>query len=117
GSAVCNLASMALSAQMIIKQINDMGAAGQEPLAAPSLASIAWLLAALLPMAVLFSAMSLALASLARSTKEGQYYLMPLFLVCMPLMILPLMPGIELNLPTSLVPISGMVLLMQSAME
>jgi sodium transport system permease protein len=117
GSAVCNLASMAITGQLIIKQINAMGVVGQEPLAAPSLASIAWLLAALLPMAVLFSATSLALASLARSTKEGQYYLMPLFLVCMPLMMLPLMPGIELNLPTSLVPISGMVLLMQSAME
>lgn len=117
GSALCNLASMAITGQVIIKQLNALQAAGQEPLTAPSLASIGWLLLALLPMAVVFSAASLALASLARSTKEGQYYLMPLFLVCMPLMMLPLMPGIELNLPTSLVPISGMVLLMQAAME
>lgn len=117
GSALCNLASMAITGQVIIKQLNAMQAVGQEPLTAPSLASIGWLLLALLPMAVVFSAASLALASLARSTKEGQYYLMPLFLVCMPLMMLPLMPGIELNLATSLVPISGMVLLMQAAME
>ena len=117
GSALCNLASMAITGQLIIKQLNAITGPGQDPLTAPSLTSIAWLLIALLPMAVMFSATSLALASLARSTKEGQYYLMPLFLVCMPLMMLPLLPGIELNLPTSLVPISGMVLLMQAAME
>ncbi len=116
GSAVCNLASMAITGQVIIKQLNAM-APGQTPIAPPSLASIGWLLLALAPMAALFSAASLALASLARSTKEGQYYLMPLFLVCMPLMMLPLLPGVELNLATSLVPVSGMVLLMQAAME
>ncbi|WP_425398918.1 ABC transporter permease subunit/CPBP intramembrane protease [Aeoliella sp.] len=117
GSALCNLASMAITGQLILKQLNAMSPAGQQPLSAPPLAAIGWLLLALLPMSLLFSALSLALASLARSTKEGQYYLMPLFLVCMPLMALPLMPGIELNLSTSLVPISGMVLLIQAAME
>lgn len=117
GSALCNLASMAITGQLIIKQLNAMAPPGTEPLAAPSLASIGWLLIALVPMAAFFSAVSLALASLARSTKEGQYYLMPQFLVCMPLMMLPLLPGVELNLATSLVPISGMVLLMQAAME
>lgn len=117
GSALCNLASMAITGQLIIKQLNAMAMPGQEPLTAPSLASIGWLLLALLPMAVVFSAASFALASLARSTKEGQYYLMPMFLVSMPLMMLPMLPGITLNLATSLVPISGMVLLMQAAME
>ncbi len=117
GSALCNLASMAITGQLIINQLNAMAPAGSEPLSPPSLASIGWLLIALLPMAAFFSAASLALAALARSTKEGQYYLMPLFLVCMPLMMLPLLPGVELNLATSLVPISGMVLLMQAAME
>ena len=116
GSALCNLASMAITGHLIIKQLNAMSVPGQEALAPPSMASIAWLLVALVPMSAFFSAASLALASLARSTKEGQYYLMPLFLVCMPLMMLPLMPGVELSLATSLVPISGMVLLMQAAM-
>lgn len=117
GSALCNLASMAITGQLIIKQLNAMSMPGQDPLTSPSFASIGWLLLALLPMAVVFSAASFALASLARSTKEGQYYLMPLFLVSMPLMMLPMLPGISLNLATSLVPISGMVLLMQAAME
>ena len=38
-----------------------------------------------LPLAMLFSAVCLALGVFARSTKEGQYYLMPLILFTMPL--------------------------------
>ena len=62
-------------------------------------------------MAALFSALCLALAALARSTKEGQYYLMPLLLVTMPLVVLPMSPGVELNLGNSLIPVTGVVLL------
>ncbi|MGI9456700.1 MAG: ABC transporter permease subunit/CPBP intramembrane protease [Aeoliella sp.] len=118
GSALCNLASMALTGHLIIRQINSAGPLGATlGLEPPSLASILWLVLALLPMAAFFSAASLALAALARSSKEGQYYLMPMFLVCMPLMLMPLSPGFELNLGTSLIPITGMVLLMRAAME
>jgi sodium transport system permease protein len=59
----------------------------------------------------------LALAAFARSTKEGQYYLMPLVLVTMPLVILPMAPGVELNLGNSLIPISGVVLLLRAMLE
>ena len=45
-------------------------------------------------MSALFSALCLACAAFARSTKEGQYYLMPLLLVTMPLMMLPMAPGV-----------------------
>ena len=48
---------------------------------------MAWLLLALLPLSALFSALSLAIAAFARSSKEGQYYLMPLLLITLPLMI------------------------------
>ena len=49
----------------------------------------------------------LALASFARSTKEGQYYLMPLMMLSLPMAVLPMSPGVELNLGNSLMPISG----------
>ena len=62
-------------------------------------------------------ALCLALAALARSTKEGQYYLMPLLLVTMPLVILPMSPGVELNLGNSLIPVTGVVLLLRSVLE
>ena len=45
-----------------------------------------------LPLAMFFSAVCIALGVFARSTKEGQYYLMPLVLVTMPLVILPMSP-------------------------
>ena len=63
-----------------------------------------------MPISALFSALCLALAAFARSTKEGQYYLMPLLLVTMPLVILPMSPGVELNLGNSLIPVTGVVL-------
>ena len=56
-------------------------------------------------------------AAFARSTKEGQYYLMPLFLVSMPLMMFPLVPGSELNLGNSLIPITGVILLVMSLVQ
>jgi sodium transport system permease protein len=54
---------------------------------------------------------------MARSTKEGQYYLMPLLLICMPLMILAVLPTMELSLGTSLIPITGVMLLLRRLME
>src|SRR5262249_6316848 len=49
-------------------------------------------------------------------SKEGQYYLMPLFLVTMPLIFLTLAPGVELNPFYSLVPVTGVALLLQKLM-
>jgi sodium transport system permease protein len=83
----------------------------------PPVAVIGCLLLALIPMSALFSALCLACAAFARSTKEGQYYLMPLLLVTMPLMMLPMSPGIELNLGNSLIPITGVVLLLRALVE
>jgi ABC-type Na+ efflux pump permease subunit len=64
---------------------------------APPLVSVLWLLLAVLPIAALFSALALAVAAFARSSKEGQYYLMPLLLITLPLMMLSLLPAAEWN--------------------
>jgi sodium transport system permease protein len=82
----------------------------------PTLAFV-WLLVALVPISALYSALCLALAVLAKSTKEGQYYLLPLMLVTMPLVVLPMAPGVELNFGNSLIPITGVVLLLRSLLE
>ena len=42
---------------------------------------------------------------------------MPLLLVTMPLVILPMAPGVELNLGNSLIPVTGVVLLLRSMLE
>ncbi len=76
-----------------------------------------WLIIMLLPISALFSALAMAVAALARSSKEGQYYLMPLLLVGMPLVMLPMMPGVSLSVGTCIVPVTGAVLLSRALVE
>ena len=110
-----NLVGMTFTAQFAAQHMGDVG--GVEDLTPPPLLSLVWLVLALPPLAALFSALSLAFASFAKSTKEGQYYLMPLFLVLLPLMMIPMAPGVELTLGNSLVPVMGLVLVLQSLLE
>ncbi|HEY2894849.1 MAG TPA: ABC transporter permease subunit, partial [Pirellulales bacterium] len=101
-TATLNLGSIALTGSFVLSQLPNLGP--------PPMLAFVWLLVALVPVSALFSALCLALAAFARSTKEGQYYLMPLMLVTMPLCFLPMAPGVELNIGNSLIPITGMVL-------
>ena len=63
------------------------------------------------PQAMLFSAVCLALGIFAKSTKEGQYYLMPLVLLTMPLAFWSMLPGVELTPAMAVVPVTGPMLL------
>jgi sodium transport system permease protein len=78
--------------------------------------ALLWCVLLLVPLSAFFSAICLAVGAYARSSKEGQYYLMPLFLITMPLVFLTLAPGVELNPFYSLVPVTGVALLMQRLM-
>lgn len=82
----------------------------------PALAFL-WVFLAVIPVSALFSALCLALAAFARSNKEGQYYLMPLFLITLPLVALPMSPGFELTLGNSLLPLTGIMLILKAAIE
>lgn len=118
GSAVLNLMSMHVTAGIIVKQLAAQGTGELAQVLGPMpLSALGWLLLLLLPMAAFFSALALAVAALARSTKEGQYYLMPLLLVTLPLVALPMLPSLEMNLGTSLIPVSGAVFLVRSLIE
>ncbi len=108
-TAVLNLVSVGITGSMILARMSDMGM--------PPPVAIVALVIALVPIAALFSALCLALAAFAKSTREGQYYLMPLLLVTMPLVILPMSPGVELNLGNSLIPVTGLVLLLRNVLE
>ncbi|MBI3823690.1 MAG: CPBP family intramembrane metalloprotease [Planctomycetes bacterium] len=81
-----------------------------------SIAALLWCVVLSLPQSAFFSALALAIGAYARSSKEGQYYLMPLFVLTMPLIFLTLAPGVELNAFYSLVPVTGVALLMQRLM-
>jgi sodium transport system permease protein len=78
---------------------------------------VGWLILALIPISALFSAVALAAASFARSSKEGQYYLVPLMLISMPLMMLPMLPGAKLDLGTSLIPVTGLMMMLRGLIE
>ena len=114
-TAVLNLAGMALTGKLLMSQFS--GLEGMIDIGPPPMIALAWLPLALLPMSALFSALCLALAAFARSTKEGQYYLMPLMLITLPLTILPMTPTFELNLGNSLIPVAGMMLLMRETIQ
>ena len=71
-------------------------------------------LPALLPLAAFFSAVTLGVASFARSTREGQYYLGPLYAVVLPLTALALAPGAELGWGSAFVPVLSTALFMKA---
>ncbi|HMP08115.1 MAG TPA: ABC transporter permease subunit/CPBP intramembrane protease, partial [Lacipirellulaceae bacterium] len=117
-TALLNLASLGVTGKFVIDQLSAAGALGDRfPIDMPSLAAVGWLVAALAPIAALFSALCLACAAQARSTKEGQYYLMPLMLISTPLMLLPISPGVELTPGNSVIPLTGVVLLLRAVIE
>lgn len=69
-----------------------------------------------LPLAMMFAAGCLALGIFARSTKEGNYYMVPMFFVVLPLGYWSMAPGIELDARMSWVPITNALLLQQRLM-
>ena len=117
-TSVFNLVCMALTSVFVISRITQMeGGLAAAPIGIPPWTALGWLLLALVPIAALFSALALAIAAFARSSKEGQYYLMPLLLITLPLMMLPLLPTAELDLGTSLIPVTGVMLLLRALIE
>jgi sodium transport system permease protein len=113
-TALLNVAGLELTMSFVSRQlaVGPMGSAGMPP---PE--TLGWLVLALIPLSFLFSALALSVAALARSSKEAQYYLMPLLMVMMPLVILPVLNGMELNLGTALIPVTGMFLLVRTLVE
>ena len=108
-TSVLNILCVGVTAYLMVSQLAGVGL--------PPHLSILWLLLALVPTAALFSALSIALASYAKSSKEGQYYLTPLMLAVLPLVMIPMAPGQELNLGMALIPVSGIVLTLSTLIE
>lgn len=114
-TSALNLASMMLSGVLIIGAMPDGGAG--LAIGPPPLSALLWLGLAMIPASALFGSLSLAIAVFARSTKEGQYYLMPLLLTSLPLMMIALLPATQLELGTSLIPLTGLMLLLRELIE
>jgi sodium transport system permease protein len=111
GTALWNVALMLLA--IVVAPHIAPKLAGQLLISLPGLG--ACILAAL-PLAMLIAACGLTLGVFARSTKEGNYYMVPMFFVALPLSYLSMSPGIELDAATSWIPITNALLLQQRLM-
>ena len=116
-TSILNLLSMGFTGLFVYSRMGGTAGGMAAALGPPPIAAIGWLLIALIPISALFSAMALAAAAFARSSKEGQYYLIPLMMFCMPLMMVPMMPAAQMDLGTSLIPICGLMLLLRGLIE
>lgn len=113
-TAVLNLISIGMTGQhmaSLMQRTPGVHMAGAPEF--PPWYALCWIIVLLLPLAAMFSALCLALATFARSSKEGQYYLTPLLMVTLGLTVFCVSPGIELNLFYSVMPIAGVALLLK----
>lgn len=83
-------------------------AGGAVPLIDP--AGILGVLAMVIPVAVLFSAVQFTVALFARSTKEAQSYLGPMIFLVITPAVVGMLPGIDLNARLALVPLLNLSL-------
>jgi sodium transport system permease protein len=96
---------------------NDaMARMGAGSLSFPGPWELMWLIVLLLPLSAFYSAISLALATFARSTKEGQYYLTPILLVTLGLTMFCLSPVVEIDPFYSVLPVVGPALLLKEVL-
>lgn len=116
-TALLNLSSLgftgkymiSLSAGTAMTRIGDLGL--------PPWTALAWVLVALVPLSSLFSALCLALATFAKSSKEGQYYLTPLLMVTLGLTMFCLSPAVEMQPFYSVMPVMGPALLLKGLLQ
>ena len=115
GTALLNLLSMGITGKYMVSIFESAGSQGNKlaNLAFPPINSLVWLFVLMVPLAALFSAICLALATFARSSKEGQYYLTPLLMVTMGLTVFCLSPAVEINPFFSIVPVVNIALLLK----
>ena len=75
------------------------------------LSSLPWVLMVMIPLAVMFSAILLAVCSFARSFKEAQNYVMPVMVGAMIPAVIGILPGTRLEGPLLIMPVTNIVLL------
>lgn len=110
GTVFCSLVSMLMTVSVggpLLVAMTGAGRSGGPAAALPTLDPLGLLavLVLVLPMAVFFSALLLAISLVAKSFKEAQSYLSPLVIVIILPAVAGVLPGVELNARLALVPI------------
>jgi sodium transport system permease protein len=106
-AAALNLASIGLTLRF--GDVQEMLAQGMQ--ARIPVAVLPLILLAMIPFAILFSAILIAVASFARSFKEAQNYVMPVIMAALIPGTAGALPGVELHGVMSVIPVANMVLL------
>ncbi|MAG94202.1 MAG: CPBP family intramembrane metalloprotease domain-containing protein [Planctomycetaceae bacterium] len=113
-TAILNVVSMGITAWLMMPMAGKGGIASSGfDITIPPVAALVWVFVLLVPLAGFFSALCLALATFARSTKEGQYYLTPLLMVTLGLTVFCLSPAVEITPFYSVMPVVGIALLLK----
>ena len=112
-TALLNVASMGVTGLQMVSQ-----AGKNSPLlgdmSLPSWTALSAVVLIAIPLASLFSALSLAIAMFARSSKEGQYYLSPLLMITLGITLFCANPTYELDPYKSVLPVVGPALLLKA---
>lgn len=113
-TALLNLSSAGLSGKYMLSLTGGGGGLSRlGDLSLPPITALAWVLVLLVPLSALFSALCLALATFAKSSKEGQYYLTPLLMLTLGLTMFCLSPAVEMQPFYSILPVMGPALLLK----
>src|SRR6202451_4690839 len=117
-NVLLNLMSMGLTGKYVMAaaRTEALSRMGAGVLTFPGLWELLWLAVLLVPLAAFYSSISLALATFARSTREGQYYLTPLLLVTLGLTLFCLSPALEIEPLYSILPVVGPALLLKEVL-
>lgn len=116
-TALLNLSSLGFTGKYMISLAGSGPMSRMVDLALPPLTSLIWVIVVLAPLSALFSALCLAFATFARSSKEGQYYLTPLLMVTLGLTVFCLSPAVEIQPFYSVMPVMGPALLLKGLLQ
>jgi len=115
-TAILNLTMMGATGLHMLNTATNGQLSQMGDFSLPGFSSLMWVGILAVPLAALFSALSLSFALFAKSSKEGQYYLTPLLTVTMGLTIFCLSPAVEITPFYSLVPVMGPALLLKGVL-
>jgi sodium transport system permease protein len=119
-NVLLNLASMGFTGKYVVSALRtealSKAGGGSGVLSFPGAWEMLWLAILMVPLAAFYSAISLALATFARSTREGQYYLTPLLFVTLGLTLFCMSPAAEIDPFYSILPVVGPALLLKEVL-
>lgn len=116
-TALLNLSSLGFTGKYMVSLAGGGQMSKFGDVSLPPLSALMWVFVMLIPLSTLFSALCLAFATFARSSKEGQYYLTPLLMVTMGLTIFCLSPAVEMQPFYSVMPVMGPALLLKGLLK